>query len=188
VTIEQVHVVPQPFGSLFRALISPEGRVTDPEGLATCKVGVLDIGTHTTDAILSDHLTYVEVHSGSIPVATGQLYDLVRRAVADRYDLELTRPEIADVVETGKATAFGKQLNARHLVDEARASVARQVVAFAQTLWGDAKTYATIILTGGGGVYFEPQVRAAFPHAHLAADAQLANAQGFYRYGALKAR
>jgi hypothetical protein len=71
-----VLVVPQPFGSLFRALLSPTGVLADPDGLAGGRVAVLDIGMHTTDYALADALRYVERRSGSIPVAMARVYEL----------------------------------------------------------------------------------------------------------------
>jgi hypothetical protein len=64
VEIEEILVVPQPFGSLFRVLLSPTGAMTDEEQLRWERIAVIDVGMHTTDYAFIDNLRYVEPRSG----------------------------------------------------------------------------------------------------------------------------
>jgi plasmid segregation protein ParM len=55
VNVSQVLVVPQPFGSLFALILDKDGKLIN-EDLARGRVGVIDVGMHTTDFVLVDPL------------------------------------------------------------------------------------------------------------------------------------
>ena len=56
-------------------------------------------------------------------------------------------------------------------------------MAHATTLWDDGKGLAAVLLTGGGAEALAPMIQRTFPHTRVMSQPQLANAQGFYRYG-----
>lgn len=186
VNIASVLVVPQPFGSLFRALLSPAGVLTDPDGLSGGRVAVLDIGMHTTDYALADALRYVEPRSGSIPVAMARVYELVRRGVTERHGLTLSLQDAEDATRTGYVTVYGRREPVTDLVAGALEGVAQEVLGEAVTLWGDGRDLLAVLVTGGGGPALLERVRAIYPHARLAPNPQTANAEGFYRYALRK--
>jgi hypothetical protein len=67
--------------------------------------------------------------------------------------------------------------------------VAGAIIAQAESLWPNrARTFAAVLLTGGGASFVHDRVSDVFPHAQLVDNAQLANAEGFWRYGTFKAR
>ena len=55
VTIERVHVLPQPLGTVLAQCLDSRGHVTEPAGLDV-RVGVLDVGFRTTDYFTLDGL------------------------------------------------------------------------------------------------------------------------------------
>lgn len=181
--IAAVKVVPQPFGSLFRVLLSPQGVFVDEDRLANAKVAILDIGTHTTDYAYADQLHYVEPKSGSIPVAMARVYELLQRALAETYDLELELSAVEQAARTGHVTRYGERIGIEPLYQEALDAVNGEIVGQATTLWGDGQELAAVLLTGGGALPLAGHVREVFPHTRLAPQPQLANAVGFYRYG-----
>ncbi len=186
INIAGVLVVPQPFGSLFRALLSPMGVLTDSDGLAAGRVAVLDIGMHTTDYALADALRYVEPRSGSIPVAMARVYELVRRGVTERHSLMLSLQDAEDAARTGFVTVYGRREPVADLVASALEGVAQEVLGEAVTLWGDGRDLLAVLVTGGGGPALLERIRAVYPHARLAPNPQTANAEGFYRYALRK--
>jgi plasmid segregation protein ParM len=189
INVTQTYVVPQPFGTLFRALLNDKGEVIDPQGLARREVAIIDVGTYTTDYSLSDRLRYVEPRSGSTQNAMAEVYRLLQRAIASRYDLDLPLHKVERAFREGSVTLMGKTIQIQPLISEAIRSVGDAVVAHAESLWPDrARSYARVMVTGGGGAAFYELLRSVYPHAHLAQNAQLANAQGFQRYGQFKMR
>jgi plasmid segregation protein ParM len=186
VTVSDVVIVPQPFGSFFRSLLAPDGALTDVNGWARGRVGILDVGMHTSDYALSDALRYVEPRSGSVDKAMARVYELVREAVAQNYDRDASLSDIEDAVRTGKLPHRDQHIGILDLVAGAREAVGRSVVGQAQTLWGDGDDLAAVLVTGGGGPFFYEEIKAVYPHAQLLDDPQRANAEGFYRYGLRK--
>ncbi len=184
--IVDVLVVPQPFGSFFRVLLSTQGVLEDREELSRERVALLDIGTHTTDYALADGLRYVEPKSGSIPVAMARVYELVRRDINDGHRLEMSLQDVEDAVQRGSIRLYGQRHPIDDLVQRALDAVGQEILGEALTLWGDGREFAAILVTGGGGVAFLDRIQAVYPHARLVPDAQLANAEGFYRYALRK--
>lgn len=181
--ITAVKVVPQPFGSLFRVLLSPQGIFVDEDRLANTKVAILDIGTHTTDYAYADRLNYVEPKSGSIPVAMARVYELLQRALEERHGLELDLTAVEAAAREGQVTSFGERIDVTALCKASLAAVSGEILAQATTLWGDGQELTAVLLTGGGALPLAKHIRTVFPHAQLVPQPQLANALGFYRYG-----
>ena len=59
------------------------------QDLAQGRVGVIDVGTYTTDYVLVDRLRYVEHGSGTISGAMSRAYQLIGRSLLDTFGLEL---------------------------------------------------------------------------------------------------
>ncbi len=186
INIASVLVVPQPFGSLFRALLSPTGVLADPDGLAGGRVAVLDIGMHTTDYALADALRYVEPRSGSIPVAMARVYELVRRGITERHSLTLSLQDAEDAARAGQVAVYGRREPVADLVANALEGVTQEILGEAVTLWGDGRDLLAVLVTGGGGPALLERIRTVYPHARLAPNPQTANAEGFYRYALRK--
>jgi len=67
IQLDQIRVIPQPFGTLFDLLLSPDGGIQE-ESLGEQSVGLIDIGHYTTDCIFVDALSYVEQPVERLPV------------------------------------------------------------------------------------------------------------------------
>jgi len=89
VTVTEVQVVPQPFGTLFNSILNERGRLVSEE-MAASRLGIIDIGTHTTDYILVEGLRYVEKGSDSIGTGMSQVADLTGREILDKYHFSLS--------------------------------------------------------------------------------------------------
>lgn len=189
VMIEEVHVVPQPFGTLFSALLTERGILGDPENLADREVAIVDVGTYTTDYALSDALRYIETRSGSTDAAMAQVYRLLQREVERTYDIDIDLAEAERAARDGAISTYGDALNVSPQVKAAIDDVAATIVADAESLWPDrGRTFAQILVTGGGAPLIYGALVDVFPHAALVTEPQMANADGFYRYGLFKAR
>lgn len=183
--VGRVLVVPQPFGSLFSRIIDDEGVLVDEE-LAGGRVGVIDIGTYTTDYILVDRLRYVERGSGSIPSGLSQAYRLLAQAIEDRWGLTLALHEVDRVVRDGAVRVFGMQEPIADLTKPIFSALAEEVLAEAISLWGDGRDLDAVLVTGGGAAVIGDRVARRFPHAQLLGDPAMANVRGFWRYGQRK--
>ena len=186
VNVTEVVIVPQPLGSFFRALLGRNGALSDVNGWAKHRVGILDVGMHTSDYALSDALRYVEPRSGSIDKAMARVYELVREGLVRKYDRDANLSDVEKAVRSGKIPHRDREIDVRDLVTRAKEAVGQSVIGKAVTLWGDGDDLSAVLVTGGGGSFFFDRVQSVYPHARELNDPQVANAQGFYRYGLRK--
>jgi plasmid segregation protein ParM len=184
-TIDEVLVVPQPFGSLFDAILGSEGQIVDQD-LAQGRVGVIDVGTYTTDYVLVDRLRYVEHGSGTISGAMSRAYQLIGRSLLDTFGLDLRLHQVDRAVRDGRVTVFGEERSIGWLVDPVLDSLCQEVLAEAGTLWGDGRDLKAVLVTGGGAMALGERIQRRYGHARLLPNAALANVNGFHKYGRRK--
>jgi plasmid segregation protein ParM len=186
-TIDEVLVVPQPFGSLFDAILGPGGQIVDQD-LAQGRVGVIDVGTYTTDYVLVDRLRYVERGSGTLASAMSRAYQLIGRSLLDTFGLDLRLHQVDRAVRDGQVTVFGEERNIDWLVDPVLDALSQEVLAEAGTLWGDGRDLKAVLVTGGGAMALGERIRRRYAHARVLPDAAMANVNGFHKYGLRKWR
>jgi len=182
VSVDSVFVAPQPFGSLFRELLNERGKIAS-EGIEQGRVGVIDVGTFTTDFVVSDELRYVQRLSGSIRIGWSKVTEQVRQALGDEYRLELMPHEVDQAVRERAVRVRGETVGLDPLIEPAITDIRMAVVARARDLWGTAAHLDTILVSGGGGPHLYDAIHNVYPHARLLEDAFWANAEGLYRFG-----
>jgi len=181
VSVDEVVVVPQPFGSFFDTILDDFGIFTSSQFRG--KVGILDIGTFTTDYALSDGLEYVAKSSGSKTAAMSTVWRQVRDGIKVNHGLDYELHEIDAFMRDGrKVIVQGKSHSIEPLIGPAVDYLARQVLAGAREFWGKARDYNLILLTGGGAEYVKERVQAVYPHARVVRAPHLANVQGFRKF------
>ena len=180
--VSELCVVPQPFGSLFDVLLEPGGQIVERD-LARGRLGVIDVGTYTTDYILVDTLQYIERGSGTIQTAMSTAHQLIGRSLLDSYGLDLRMHEVDRAVRRGCVTVFGEDQQIDWLVEPILDAVSTEVLAHAGTLWGDGRDLKAILVTGGGAMALGEHIRARYGHARVVPDSALANVRGFLKYG-----
>lgn len=181
ITVDSVFVAPQPFGSLFRELLNENGKIVNAE-IEHGRVGVIDVGSYTTDFIVSDELRYVQRLSGSARVGWSKVVTQVQQALDDRYMLELMPHEVDRAIQLGEVRVRGEPVPIGPLVEPAINDIRTAIIARARDLWGVAANLDVILVTGGGGPRLYDSIREAYPHARLLENAFWANAEGFMRF------
>jgi plasmid segregation protein ParM len=186
VKVCQVVIVPQPFGSFFDQALDQSGDVINA-GFVRGKVGILDVGTFTTDLALSDGLEYIAKGSGSRTVAMSTVWRQVRDGIKERFGIEYGLHYVDHIVRNGQAvTVQGRDHDVSDLVAGAVENLADQVIALARDRWGRALDFKRLIVTGGGAYYLADHVRAVYPHAITTHTPDQGNLRGFYKYAVRK--
>lgn len=186
VYVDQVATVPQPFGSLFDLLLDTGGQIVNAD-LARGKVGILDVGSYTTDAALCDNMEYIARASGSRTIAMSNVWRQVGDAVRSHYGLDYEPHVIDAIMRNGRTvTVQGADRSIDNLIQPAVDAIAQQVIAFARDRWGSARDFKRVLLTGGGAYLLSDQVRRVFPHLTVLAEPHTANLRGFYKYAVRK--
>jgi len=182
VFVDRVVVVPQPFGSFFDMLMDGEGRLVRPD-LSRGKVGIVDVGTYTTDVALSDSLEYVAKASGSKTSAMSTVWREIRDDIRRLYGIEYELHEIDGLLLGGKPLIVqGKVVNINSLVQRAVDGLSKRVVSVCRETWGKALDFNLIILTGGGAPYVREAMGKVYPHSQVVFAPHVGNLRGFYKY------
>jgi len=186
-SIADILVVPQPFGSLFDLLLNDDGQIVD-EDLARGRLGVIDVGTFTTDYVLVDGLRYIEKGSGTISTAMSRACALVARSLLDEFGLDLRMHEVDRAIRRGQVTIYGQDRDIEWLISPVLDAISAEILAYAATLWGDGRDLSAILVTGGGAMAIGERIQRRYRHARLLSAPALANVKGFLKYGCRKWR
>lgn len=179
--IEDVRVIPQPFGALLAAALDDKGRIADKK-LATGAVGIIDIGGKTVNLLSVNRLSEIGRETASISVGTWDVARAVKDYLANHCpDLELRDHQVMNAIITRQVKYFGEPVNLRSVVDAALSPMAEQVIAEATQLWDGAAGLDVILVAGGGALLLGQAIKAHFEHAHVVDDPVFANALGFWR-------
>ncbi len=183
--VTSTYTIPQAMGSLFALVLDRRGKLVDGD-LAGGRVGVIDIGTLTTNYILVDRLRYVETRSDSITTGMaeplGKIAKDLKREYGFDWSLQLGRVDRA--VRERQVEVFGDPVNIADMVTPYLEAMADTVVSKARTLWGGGAELKAVVLTGGGARELASHVRKAYQHLRqVSGDPQFANVSGYLQAG-----
>jgi plasmid segregation protein ParM len=183
VDVEDVLVVPQPFGALLSILLDERGKLmADVAHLAQGRVAVLDVGQFTTDLILVDSLEYIEAGSASLEVGVSTALEMLRKVLLDEHRISYEPHELEVAIRRGWLVIDGQTVHLNGLAGDHLSTIAQSVEARARTLW-NIGTLSAIVLAGGGALALKDWLKPYFRQALYAPDAAMANVTGFLRYG-----
>jgi hypothetical protein len=183
VDVEQVKVVPQPFGALLSVLVDERGHLMlDSEHLARGKIGCLDVGMYTTDLMLVDGLEYIEANSASMEVGVSTVLEMLRKVLLDDYRVSYEPHQLEVALRRGWLVIDGDTVKLNGLASDRLGVIAQSIEARTRTLW-NVSTLSAIVLAGGGSLALKRWLEPYFKQAIYAPDAAMANVVGFLRYG-----
>ena len=186
VTIDQVRVIPQPFGSLFNLMLNDSNELSDKRYVQE-KIGVVDVGFRTTDYTISDKTKYSGRGSGSTDSGIARAFDIIASKLREQTGVDVELYRMYDAVARGSIKIRGKTIDLRHLTEEAFSKLASAVATECDRLWSDDWDIDFIVVTGGGGSVLAPHLEPLLSGEVLAmdptADSRLNNVRGYWKYG-----
>ena len=114
VTVNQVRVIPQPFGSLFNLMLGDSAELND-ERFVTEKIGVVDIGFRTTDYTVSDKTKYSGRGSASSESGIARAFSMIAAKLLDQTGVDVELYRMYDAVARGSIKIRGKTIDLRPL-------------------------------------------------------------------------
>lgn len=183
IDVEEVKVMPQPFGSLFDLILNNYGALTNAEA-ASGEVGVIDIGYGTTDFLRCVDLDFRDALSDSITGIGGyliakELSDLIYAKHGERIPLEDMDP----IVRCGKMTFNGESLSVKEQLTEAKKISAESILSRAVSLWPDLRRLKLIVITGGAALLIGEYLAARLGKmAVVAKNPVFSNRDGYLKY------
>ncbi len=177
--VNDIRIVPQPFGTLFNLVLDNNGQVADHE-MSNKIVGIADIGFKTADFVVSDSLEFVDRLSSSSTNGMVSAYEIIAAMIRSRYKIDKKDYELDQIVKNKSIRIAGEDHDISDIISEAYYNLAAKIKTELDSLW-DYRELDSIILTGGGGEALSEYLIPRFNNMMLVQDAQFANVKGFWK-------
>ncbi len=184
-SVTRVEVMPQPAGSYFSWGMDSSGEWNRGASTLRDTIAICDIGFNTADLFVLQSgkiiARYTAGETAGIRRAAEQIISIIRQKAgitlslheADAF-LHQSNPELS--------TSTG-QMDLGPIVDQARKSVAANVLQLTERQWGNAKRFRHVLFTGGGSQLLADSLSRAYPHGYVLPNAVVANAAGLAKFG-----
>jgi len=183
INVKTCTVMPQGFGALFAECLHDNGTVAD-KPLRWGRVGTLDIGGRTTNALIASKAKMINKESGSIEVGGWNVAARVLSYLENNYpDLSLTEYQLVEHIKSKTINYHGQPVDLTAVIDDAAQSLAENVIGYARRKWGGAAELDAILIAGGGAHLIGSHLLAEFPQARLVSgDPVFSNARGYWKF------
>lgn len=182
INIKRTFVMPEPFGT-YKLM---ESRMPNLENEL---VGIIDIGQQTSDLMFIDNGDVSDDYSDGSEIAMLTVLGSAARAIQKQFGNEITIQDLEKCITSGNyQIKIGTgQINAQPFINDAAVRSADSLISKIKGLWGEKiGRIDTIILTGGGGAFFETTFKDAFNERNrnivVPDEPRLANIKGFFAY------
>ena len=187
--IDEIRLMPQPFGSIFNELLSEDGGIEKPS-YGTGNVGVIDIGYNTLDLCRADELEFIERKSRSFSnTGMHSAYVEISKSLYEAFKVEVSEEHLENAVRERKFKAGGRVYDINNIIETAYKNVAERVVSKIRNTWNDLWNVDRILITGGGAPALGDYIGSALEHEGVVIcndDAIYTNVRGYYKYGRRK--
>jgi len=189
INIDKVHIIPQPIGSIFNLIFDEQGNISDT-GLATQKLGVVDIGFKTTDFSIFDHLQYIERGSSTMDTGISKCFSVIANKLRQESSINIELYRMFKFIESGMIKIKGKEYNLSNLKKRVYTHSASAIASDLNRLWENDWDIDSIILSGGGGAelseFLRPNIVGNVIPVPNSIDARFNNVQGYCKFGRYK--
>jgi plasmid segregation protein ParM len=181
ITVKNLKVLPQPFGTVFDIILDENGKVKDPKA-ATGKIGVVDIGYNTLDLLRADSLQYINKRSTSFSdYGMFAVYRELSSLIQGRYHVEIPPEKLEQIVRRGTVNIAGRTQPINDLKQQAFETVANVIASRIQSYWPDNWELDKIVITGGGAVHLGSFICPSFAQSEISNDPLYSNVNGYYK-------
>jgi len=186
INVKECKILPQPLGTILDLYID-EQRHVKREEIATSYIGIVDIGTGTTDCDGIDSLKAIPDDRHTIPVGVHEIYQRIADYInSENPDAYATPKSVelqfdSDVYKASKRLAIPIKEAKERIVRE----TAEYIINELQIRWRNRSKFDMVILTGGGVKVMEPWFKGFIKDITVIKDYQISNARGFLKFGLL---
>lgn len=182
VEIRDVVILPQGLAAVLSEALNENGKVK-PGPVSEGTVGLVDVGGHTVNIATFAELREIARQTASIDAGTwGPLTEISKRVNAAFPGQELRGHEIAEAVKRGTIRHYGEDRDISGIAADVLRPFARQILAEASQVWGNAARLDVLLVAGGGAEIVGPALIAEYPHARVVQNPQWANVEGYLRF------
>lgn len=160
--IASLRIIPEGLGAVCFSLLSETGQIKADSQLHHQRVGVVDIGTYSTDFIMLDRLTLVSQACDTIPQALNSLHQRIRDVAAE-HGLMLSDVEADLVLQQGFFRQRGRRVSIVPHVNRALEELTDSIYYRILTLWNGGNDIDRLIITGGGALHLAEPLSTRLP-------------------------
>ncbi len=187
----KIKVIPEGVGAVCLLVLDDHGRDRRMRSnLFTEPVGVIDIGTYTTDFIMLSKLKIVRRGCDSLQHALHDIHSKLRTyAQKAGYDLDVYM--VDQVLMQEYFMLQGVKHSFREQIPVWFGELVPAISGMVRTLWNGGDDVSEILLTGGGTLQTYDMLSMEFPHLSIVEEGVLpwlVNCEGAYRWLLLKQR
>lgn len=177
IKIDNVEIVPQPYGTFINEFIDEKGNIIDDE-LKYLKIGIIDVGFKTTDFLVVNGFDYIERLSDSIQVGISNAYRIFSDQIKLEYNFSIENYKLDAIFKDEKLKIYGKEKDVSRIKRDSLIKLAQKIIIEAKSLW-EEKELDRIYITGGGGIEVSKYLLDQFNNAYVVNLPQFANVKGF---------
>jgi hypothetical protein len=184
--ITEVMVMPQPYGTIYRHMLTEKGT------LNTChtfkRTAVIDVGTYSIDLATDDDGEYIDSLSGSIEAGMFTAQEYIAQMYEARFGQKPNYRDVETILRNGCVRVKGDLLDFTEDRHRAIAPVIAATINLLNQVLGAAANIDVIYIVGGGAPLVATSVLSAYPQAKLVEAAQTSNAEGYLYYALFSAQ
>lgn len=187
VPYELMKIIPEGMGTVCSMVLKPNGGEYPNTDLHKKVVGIVDIGTYTTDLVMLDQLRLVKSGTDSIEQALSKLYQGIKE-YADSESVTIHGYELDKAFKSGYFLKSGNRVPLAPIIHRWAQNLSEAIVAAIRSKWNGGDAVEQIVVTGGGAEVIAPFIMKAFKHARIVEtpdniEHYYTNAEGGYRFG-----
>ncbi|MFC0213121.1 hypothetical protein ACFFK0_11765 [Paenibacillus chartarius] len=187
--VKECKVLPQPLGSILDLYIDETGTIVREE-IGTSYIGIVDIGSGTTDFDGIDALKAIPEDRHTISIGMYEIYQRLADHINNQHPDANATPKSVELQFSQDVYQVSKRLAIP--IQEAKDKIVRETAEYLinelQVRWRHRSKFDMVILTGGGVNVLAPWFKLFIKDIHIVEDVQLCNARGFYKLGLLMAK
>lgn len=150
--VTKIRIVPEGFGALCASVLDRQGNVVADESLTEYMVGVVEIGTDTTDMPLFDALELISARSTTVRAGLRDVWEYVQSQIGKLYHRDFALHEVDSVIQAGGFYQGDEWVDVTVIAESAFRNLARKLRAEISNIWSDGKAVRQMILAGGGAL------------------------------------
>lgn len=181
--VEPVRVVAQPVGSLWEVAFDDKGAKPVDPGFRG-RVGIVDIGNGTIDAIEANELHVSLTNHACDPKGVSRAYDYVLSYIRAK-GIQARITDMPKVIAAGTIRDGASLLPLDKPIAEAKRLIVQAAADIISEMWTNPQSLDWLIFTGGGAAFVETELKQEFRKARVSipANPHMANVRGYLKIG-----
>lgn len=184
IKVTKVIVLPQPVGTVMSLYLDDKGYV-DQANYESANIGIVDLGTGTTDLDNIKELRRLEDGTQSITIGMFDVYKNIAKYIKKQHPSYNVTPQSVENQFNSNSYVLSQRasVDITEIKEKVLEETAMDIKNNITQVWKNWEVFDKIIITGGGASSLGIKLKELIEDADVVKNSQIANVSGFYRYG-----